>query len=353
MTPEQQELWQRICDYSLDEPDAAFPFSAKLARENRWSGAFGRRATEEYKRFCFLASAAGHPVSPSEVVDQVWHLHLMYTDAYWNHFCKRVLKRPLHHHPSKGGGSEWAKFEDWYEKTLDSYRSLFESEPPADKWPDPLSNRKARHHFVRIDRAKHWILPKPGRRHAVVSLILAVLLIAFGCAQQSAGSNPLEMAGPDFLLFYCEMVLTAIIVGLLVRWVVRFPAGGDTTVANKLDPFEVAYLNGGPSLAVNTAIASLAFARQLEVQLGAIRLVDPRAANTTGHPLLKSILLNSGTRGFIPIQLLRGRCSRLSSRCARVSNNGGFRPVHPRRLRPSFFRSSSPPSRLRSGSPRW
>ncbi|MEK6230809.1 MAG: hypothetical protein N2A42_03075 [Luteolibacter sp.] len=33
----------------------------------------------EYKRFVALAMLAGHPVTPSEEVDQAWHLHLVYT----------------------------------------------------------------------------------------------------------------------------------------------------------------------------------------------------------------------------------------------------------------------------------
>src|SRR5947199_354356 len=76
------------------------------------------RAIEEYRRFAFLAVAAGHPVSPSDAVDQVWHLHLLYTRSYWVQFCGEVLGKPLHHEPSTGGGGEAAKFDAWYGQTL-------------------------------------------------------------------------------------------------------------------------------------------------------------------------------------------------------------------------------------------
>ena len=72
-TTEQLELWTRIAAFDLDAVDAELPFSARLARDNGWSRAYAVRAIEEYKRFVFLAMAAGHPVTPSDEVDQVWH----------------------------------------------------------------------------------------------------------------------------------------------------------------------------------------------------------------------------------------------------------------------------------------
>ncbi|MFN7741158.1 MAG: glycine-rich domain-containing protein [Cyanobacteriota bacterium] len=57
----------------------------------------------EYRRFLFLAMQAGHPVSPSRPVDLAWHQHLLDTRSYWQEFCPRVLGRPLHHTPSRGG----------------------------------------------------------------------------------------------------------------------------------------------------------------------------------------------------------------------------------------------------------
>jgi hypothetical protein len=82
MTAEQKELWERIQAYEPDDPRAAVPFSARLARDNGWSEEFAERVVAEYRRFAFLAVAAGHPVSPSDAVDQAWHLHLLYT-RYW------------------------------------------------------------------------------------------------------------------------------------------------------------------------------------------------------------------------------------------------------------------------------
>ena len=97
MTSEQRELYGRIKAFCFDDGEAVFPFALRLARDNGWSKAYTARAIAEYRKFAFLAVVAGHPVTPSDQVDQVWHLHLLYTRSYWKRFCQEVLKRPLHH----------------------------------------------------------------------------------------------------------------------------------------------------------------------------------------------------------------------------------------------------------------
>jgi len=71
-----QQLYQRICAYELDDPSHEIGFLAHLMRANGWSRPLALRATEEYRKFVFLALVANHPVTPSDQVDQVWHLHL-------------------------------------------------------------------------------------------------------------------------------------------------------------------------------------------------------------------------------------------------------------------------------------
>jgi hypothetical protein len=79
MTLQLISLLEKIEAFPLDEPGAALPFTSRLAREQAWSHAFAGRVTHEYLRFIYLAMAAGHPVTPSEQVDQAWHLHLIDT----------------------------------------------------------------------------------------------------------------------------------------------------------------------------------------------------------------------------------------------------------------------------------
>jgi hypothetical protein len=75
-------------------------------------------------------------VSPSLVIDEVWHLHLQYTQSYVEDLCVFTLGRFLHHIPSRGGRAEKARFDGYYRQTLSSYRAYF-GEPPVEVWgPD-------------------------------------------------------------------------------------------------------------------------------------------------------------------------------------------------------------------------
>lgn len=140
MNAAQQALWDRLVAFSVDEGTEQLSFAQRLARENGWSAEYAQRVIEEYKRFAFLAIVAGHGVTPSDQVDQAWHLHLTYTRSYWEVFCPEVLQQPLHHGPTRGGVDEARKYDDWYQKTLQSYREFFAHKPPQDIWP-PASVR--------------------------------------------------------------------------------------------------------------------------------------------------------------------------------------------------------------------
>lgn len=126
-------LWAKVEAFQIDEPGAPTPFSARLAREQGWTELLTMEAIEEYKRFMFLAVSAGHPVTPSATVDEVWHLHLIYTRSYWEEFCVKVLDRVIHHDPGNGKEGEKSAYVDQYELTLASYRKFF-GEPPKAIW---------------------------------------------------------------------------------------------------------------------------------------------------------------------------------------------------------------------------
>src|SRR4051794_29247128 len=88
------DLRARLQAFTPDEPGVVFPFSARLAREQGWTRAQAERVVREYLRFVYLAATAGHPVTPSKMVDEAWHLHLTYTRGYWDELCGRVLGMP-------------------------------------------------------------------------------------------------------------------------------------------------------------------------------------------------------------------------------------------------------------------
>ena len=130
-----RSLYQRLNDFALDDESAAYKFSDRLAKENGWTLAFAKGAIAEYKKFVYLAATSPTPVTPSDIIDEVWHLHLTYTRSYWDEMCGKILHKPLHHEPTRGGTSESAKHRDLYAATLESYRREFDEEPPATFWP--------------------------------------------------------------------------------------------------------------------------------------------------------------------------------------------------------------------------
>ncbi len=153
-------LLQRVESFSLDEKDAVLPFTSRLAREQGWSHAYAARVVMEYKRFMLLAVAAGHAVTPSEAVDQVWHLHLLYTRGYWQEFCGNVLGCEVHHGPTMGGSDETEKFTHWYEMTCQSYARIFAEPPPADIWPSPAERFRSLPRMRWVDLSKSWVIPR-------------------------------------------------------------------------------------------------------------------------------------------------------------------------------------------------
>lgn len=152
-------LWHSLSRYQIGPADAALTFPARLARENGWSLTHAERVIEEYRRFAFLAATAGHPVTPSDSVDQAWHLQLTYTRDYWGRFCP-LLGRELHHGPTQGGEAEHTRFFHQYAETLRSYEAAFGT-PPADLWPDAkrrlIDDPRAR----RVHPRDALVIPKP------------------------------------------------------------------------------------------------------------------------------------------------------------------------------------------------
>jgi len=169
-------MLDRIQAFSFDEGECALPFADRLARENQWSDMHAERVISEYKRFIFLAMVAGHPVTPSDEVDQVWHLHLLYTRSYWKRFCGEVLGRDLHHDPTAGGRDEKSKFEHWYDRTLESYRRVFGA-PPQDIWPNAAIRFGEDLHFARVNTWRNRVIPMTWVRVFYGAAVLAVLVI--------------------------------------------------------------------------------------------------------------------------------------------------------------------------------
>jgi hypothetical protein len=93
-------------------------------------------AIGEYKRF--LRMKVAYPdmeISPSPLVDEVWHVHILDTRQYMKD-CDKLFGFYLHHAPSFGNSQEEKKeMGDRYRKTLQVYESLFKEPAPVLLWP--------------------------------------------------------------------------------------------------------------------------------------------------------------------------------------------------------------------------
>jgi hypothetical protein len=148
------QLWLRLKHYHFEHlvpphlsdhvlscfggPDAATrAFASKLGRKLGWTPRFARRAIDEYRKFVYLGVVADFGVTPSKVIDQVWHEHLLFTKAY-GEFCRDVLGRPFEHYPELVATDEQTSvFQEQYERTLDLYEDEFNVAPPVDIWSTP------------------------------------------------------------------------------------------------------------------------------------------------------------------------------------------------------------------------
>ncbi len=170
--------------FEIDERPKTLSFTGRLARENGWSLTYARRVIDEYKRFIFLCMEAGHPCTPSDQVDQAWHLHLTYTKSYWDRLNGEVLPRPLHHNPTEGGAREDAKFDDWYARTRESYERHFGVSPPADIWPPSEVRFGEDPYAARVNLRRNWVIPK--RTVLAAGACLGLGLLTAGCTQEEA-----------------------------------------------------------------------------------------------------------------------------------------------------------------------
>jgi uncharacterized protein (TIGR04222 family) len=321
MNSQNMDLHQRIQAFSLDQPGAQLSFSKRLARDNGWSLAYAQRVIEEYKKFTFLAVAAGHSVTPSDQVDQAWHLHLSYTRSYWQEFCLNVLQTSLHHDPTAGGSSEQSKFNDWYSRTLESYREFFGEIPPTDIWPNPKDRFDRDLHFVRVNTDQNWLVPKLWLRHQQALRLLFLLIVAIavpGYLVVGSIPNPLNFNGSEFLVFYFLLSVVVLFVADRLRSYLRLP-DGETPII--LEPYEAAYLAGRKHRVVDTAITSLAQKGHVAIEKTGRILIIQKSAKELSNPVEQAVVDAITVDGRIssirratnqPIETIRERLSQIN-----------------------------------------
>ena len=322
----EQELWQKLETFPFDRRDAVQDFSARLAKENGWTRRYAERVRDEYRCFLFLAMVAGHPVTPSEEVDQAWHLHLVYTRSYWQELCGKVLGRPLHHEPTAGGSDEGAKFREQYARTLASYEEKFGEAAPADIWPG-VEERFGPHEGRWVDVTRHWVLPRPRflarfrpRRVAAVLSVATLGLLVAGCTDEI---NVLNWQGFAFLKLYAVSFVAALLASFILVSVMRGRAYRQMDPLT--DPYDIAFLAGGGARVVDASLAALYARKQADIsrgrkneifvrRQGSLHPAQHDMEHTVHHalPVMPNGLLKDVRKSLIPsIEAVRDRLSEM------------------------------------------
>ncbi len=146
-----KELWFALKNYNFDHvvpthlidhvaeffggKDASLKaFANKLASKLNWTTEFSLAAIDEYKKYVYLAIVSDYSVTPSLIIDKVWHEHILFSQAY-RKFCDEVIKYRLDHEPELiPVQSELDVFSAQYLATLDLYKKEFNMNPPESIW---------------------------------------------------------------------------------------------------------------------------------------------------------------------------------------------------------------------------
>lgn len=203
MNQKKQISWAEVQAFDLDQPVSEYGFSVRLAYEQQWSVDFTERAILEYKKFMYLAAISKKMVSPSVLVDEVWHQHLIFTQSYKQ--FGEVLGKNIQHIP--GTHHRTAEKDDFaasFEHTLALYKEHF-GEYPKDIWHN-------KEFMQGVDTDTRDVGEKYGNILVNFFLLASVLGIFFGL-YESIFSRRVE--NPDFLVFYSigGVVLAGILYG--------------------------------------------------------------------------------------------------------------------------------------------
>jgi hypothetical protein len=222
------ELWKKISEFSLDAPDASFSFTKRLCRENGWNENYAKRVIDEYKKFLYLSCIAGRSLTPSDEVDQAWHLHMIYTESYWTDLCQNTLGRKFGHGPTKGGKAEGEKYSDQYQFTLDLYKEIFGLNAPSDIWPD-AKTRFANVVFKRVNMHENIVLSKKKvKEHMMSYALLLIGVFLLGTLTSSKSESSEIDWGTVFMWIGIGLAVIFIIRGI-IRYINRNDRNGGSS----------------------------------------------------------------------------------------------------------------------------
>ncbi len=181
------ELWARISRYSFPAHIPSGPkwlqgkatlqsrLQKALVDKENWADDYALRAIEEYRRFIYLTRVWDSQLTPSEVVDTVWHAHMADSADYVEGFSKPLFGEIAHHEPC-AGAEEMLRYEDQFRVTRDAYIAEFQADPPPDIWDFRTPSEMARD----AARAKIALLAAGVAGLSVAALLRAAFGFGWG-----------------------------------------------------------------------------------------------------------------------------------------------------------------------------
>lgn len=127
-------MWDHVTAFFGGEDAATKAFAHKLSNKLNWETDFALWAIHEYKKFVYLGLISDFHVTPPQVIDQVWHEHILFTKGYRD-FCDNVIHYDFDHHPELMPHEEQTKvFKSQYQDTLALYKKEFNMDAPEEIW---------------------------------------------------------------------------------------------------------------------------------------------------------------------------------------------------------------------------
>lgn len=286
-------LWQSIEAFDFDHPFSEYGFSTRLAKENGWPRNFTEQAILEYKKFMYLAAAAESMVSPSAIVDIVWHQHLIFTKSYQD-FCA-ILGKKIQHVPSTHDAKDRERFKLAKDRTTILYRNTFGDQPKAI--------------WEYADVYAPLGLPKSKRRIGdVLALSILAFFVSLPLAYVALKYAYTHIDNPYFLLGYIALAGAALLglgyynrkqlSGLLQGWEKH-------AFVFDLSPMELVYLRTGKLAEVaHGYVNHLIAAGEIVVGPDNKLLPHPSEAPKTAEEHVIMEMLKAGKQLYYP-QLLK------------------------------------------------
>jgi len=265
-----KDLWEKIELFDFDHPPSEYGFTLRLAHENYWTQNFTKQAILEYKKFMYLAAVSDMMVSPSEIVDTVWHQHLIFTKSY-SEFCT-ILGKQIQHIPSTQNKEDFQKFKLAKERTTKLYETHFGKQPKS------IWNHANPYESLNLKKSKFKL------RTSLIIGIIAFIVLSFPLYFLL---KPLyfNIKNPDFIFLFLGLIIVSFVV---LEWYNRRKFAQAIHLFNKnsfvfdLQPYELIYLKDrNISSVVNGTVNEL-------IDNGSIKINEDQTISTNKLTFIQS-----------------------------------------------------------------